>query len=80
MQHTTISGQDRTHHAVSTAVWMVAAVWTLAGIVGVMALGGGLTRVALVVAIVATDWWLVSVIDDHFEGSAAMSWRGPRAE
>jgi hypothetical protein len=56
---------------------MVAAVWTVAGVAAVMALGGGLTRMAVVFAIVATDWWLVSVVEDHLEGNAATWWRGP---
>jgi hypothetical protein len=73
MQHTTIIGRYRIRHAFSAAVWMVAAVWTVAGIVAVVALGGGLTRLAVVLAIVTTDWWLVSVVEDHFERNAAGS-------
>jgi len=34
---------------------------------------------AVVLAIVATDWWLVSVVEDRLEGNGA-TWRGPRAE
>ena len=80
MQQTTISERNgSTHHAVSAALWMVAAVWTLAGIVALGALGGGFTRLAVVLAIVATDWWLVSVVEDRLEGNGA-TWRGPRAE
>jgi hypothetical protein len=73
MQHTTTSASRGAHRAVSAAVWMLAAVWTVAGIVALMALGGGLTRLAVVVAMVTTDWWLVSIVEDHFEGNAVGS-------
>jgi len=79
MQYPTIGRHQGTHHAVSAAVWMVAAVWTVAGVAAVMALGGGLTRLAVVLAIVATDWWLVSVVEDHVDRNG-WTWRGTKAE
>jgi hypothetical protein len=66
MWHTTSSGHHRT---VSFAILIVAAVWIVAGVVTVMALDGGLTRGAALLAIVITEWWLVSLLDDRFEGS-----------
>lgn len=66
MWHTTGSGHDRT---VSFAILIIAAVWIVAGVVTVMALDGGLTRGAALLAIVITEWWLVSLLDDRFEGS-----------
>jgi len=71
--HTTISGHQGTRHAVSAGVWMLAALWMVAGIVAVTALGGGLTRVAVVLAIVITEWWLVSELEERFERNAAGS-------
>jgi hypothetical protein len=70
MWHTTSSGHHRT---VSAAVWIVAALWVIVGIVTVIALDGGLTRVAALLAIVITEWWLVSLLEDRFEGNAAGS-------
>jgi hypothetical protein len=52
---------------------MLAALWMVAGIVAVTALGGGLTRVAVVLAIVITEWWLVSELEDRVERNAAGS-------
>jgi hypothetical protein len=66
MWHTTSSEHDRT---VSFAILIIAAVWIVAGLVTVMALDGGLTRGAALLAIVITEWWLVSMLDDRFEGS-----------
>jgi hypothetical protein len=68
--HTTISGNHGTRYAVSAAGWVIAALWMVAGVAAVMALGGGLTRVAVVVAIVITEWWLVSELEDRVEGRA----------
>ena len=84
MQHTTTSGRDGTHRAVSVAVWILAAFWLVAGIAAVVALDGGLTRLAVVLAIVSTEWWLVSKVEDRFAGSdaktsAQTSWVDPRA-
>jgi hypothetical protein len=70
MWHTTSSGH---HHAVSAAVWIVAAFWGVAGIVTMIAVDGGLTRGVLLLAIVITEWWLVSELEDRFEGHAARS-------
>jgi hypothetical protein len=75
------------HRTASFAILIVAAVWIVAGLVTVMALDGGLTRVAALLAIVITEWWLVSLLEDRFEGSAAgrkaaidhASSAGPRA-
>jgi hypothetical protein len=70
MWHTTSSGHHRT---VSFAVSAFAAIWIAAGIFTVIALDGGLTRVAALLAIVITEWWLVSQLEDRFEGNAAGS-------
>jgi hypothetical protein len=43
------------------------------GVAAVMALGGGLTRVAVILGIVITEWWLASELEDRFERSAAGS-------
>jgi hypothetical protein len=67
MWHTTSSGHHRT---LSAAVWIVAALWGVAGVITMTALDGGLTRGALLLAIVITEWWLVSQLEDHFEGHA----------
>ena len=69
--HTTISGHHGTRHAVFVAVWIIAALWMVAGIVALIAVGGGLTRVAVVLAIVITEWWLVSELEDRFERNVA---------
>ena len=69
--HTTISGHHGTRHAASAAVWIIAALWMVAGIVALIAVGGGLTRVAVVLAIVITEWWLVSELEDRFERNVA---------
>ena len=65
MWHATSSGYHRTF---SAAVWIVAAFWGVAGIVTMIAVDGGLTRGALLLAIVITEWWLVSQLEDRFEG------------
>lgn len=70
MWHTTSSGHYRT---VSAVVWVVGALWIVAGIATAIALGGGLPRLAVVLAIVITEWWLVSQLEDRFEGDAAGS-------
>jgi hypothetical protein len=67
MRHITISGHHVGHHTVAAAVWIVAAFWMVAGIVAVMALGGGLTRLAVVLAIVTTEWWLFSEVEHRVE-------------
>ncbi len=71
MQDTTISGSGGNHHTVSAAFWIVAAFWMVAGILAATALGEGLTRLAVVVAIGITDWWLVSEIEERLERTAA---------
>ena len=70
MWHTTSSGHHRT---VSAAVWIVGASWIVAGVATAIALGGGLTRVAVVLAIVITEWWVVSQLGDRFGGNIAGS-------
>jgi hypothetical protein len=60
------------HRTVSLAIVIVAAVWVVVGVVTVMALDGGLTRGAALLAIVITEWWLISVLEGRFEGSAAV--------
>jgi hypothetical protein len=67
MWHTTSSGH---HRIFSAVVWIGAALWGVAGIVSVIGLGGGLTRGAVLLAIVITEWWLVSELEDRFEGNA----------
>jgi hypothetical protein len=67
MRHTTISGQHNAHHAIAVAVWVVAALWIVAGIVAVIALGGGVMRMAVVLAVVATEWWLIPQVEHRFE-------------
>jgi hypothetical protein len=59
------------HRTVSFAILILAAMWIVVGIVTVMALDGGLTRGAALLAIVITEWWLISVLDDRFEGRLA---------
>ena len=71
MRHTTISGHHGTHHIVPAAVWIVGAFWTVAGIVTVIGVGGGLTRLAVALAIVTTEWWLIPEVEDRLERNAA---------
>jgi hypothetical protein len=66
VRHTIISGRHGT-----VAFWIVAASWIVAGTAAVLALGGGLTRLAVVLAIVATEWWLLSKVEHRFEGKHA---------
>ena len=87
MQHTTISGHRQAHYT-TTALWIVA------GIVAVVALGDAVTVLAIVVAIVATARWLYREVEQRWETSDAQvapvthlspesagrhEWRGPRA-
>jgi len=68
MRHTTTSGHHGTHHhSGAAALWIVAAFWIVAGIVAVIGLGGGLTRMAVALAIVTTEWWLISEVEHRFE-------------
>jgi hypothetical protein len=67
MWQTTISGHHGSHHTVAAAAWIVGAFWIVAGIVAVIALGGGLTRLAVALAIVATEWRLLSEVEHRFE-------------
>jgi hypothetical protein len=73
MRHATISAHHVRHHIVPAAVWIIAAFWIVAGAVAVIALGGGLTRLAVALAIVTTEWWLISEVEDRFERNAAGS-------
>jgi hypothetical protein len=73
MRHTTISGHRGRHHAVAAVFWLLAAFWTVAGIVAVIGLGGGFTRLAVVLAIVTTEWWLISEVEDRFDRNAVRS-------
>ena len=70
MRHITSTGH---HHTLSAAAWIIGALWIVAGIATAMALGGGLTRVAVVLAAVITEWWLVSQLEDRFGGNIAGS-------
>ena len=70
MWHTTSSEHHRT---VSAAAWTVAALWVVAGVATAMAMGGGFTRVAALLAIVIGEWWIVSQLEDRFEGNAGAS-------
>jgi hypothetical protein len=67
MRYNTIKGQHSGHHTVTAAFWIVAACWVVAGIVAVMALGGGLTRLAVALAIVTTEWWILSGVEHRVE-------------
>ena len=67
MRHTTISGHHHTRHTVPVAYWIVIACWIIAGIVAVIALGGGLTRLAVALALVTTDWWVLSEVVHRFD-------------
>jgi len=62
MRYTTISVSHGTHHTVA-AFWIVGAFWIVAGIVAAVGLGGGLTRSAVALAIVTTEWWLISEVE-----------------
>jgi hypothetical protein len=53
------------------AVGIVGAFWIIAGVVGVIGVGGGLTRLALALAIVATEWWLIPQVDHRLERNDA---------
>jgi hypothetical protein len=71
MRHITIGGHHVAHHTVAAAVWIVAAFWIAAGIVATIALGGGLTRLAVVLAVVATEWWIFSQVEHRVESNDA---------
>jgi hypothetical protein len=71
MRYITISGHDARHHMVPAAFWIVAAFWVVAGIVAVTALGGGLTRLAVALAIVTTEWWILSGVEHRVERNHA---------
>ena len=68
-----INGDRGTHHAVAAAYWVMAAFWIVAGIAAVIALGGGLTRLAVALAVAITEWWLISGVEDRFERNLARS-------
>jgi hypothetical protein len=84
MRRSTTTEHDR---GFSFAIAVIAAVWMAAGIAMVIAVDGGLTRVAALLAIVITEWWLVSLLEDRFVGNAVgrkaaidhVSSAGPRA-
>ena len=65
MRHTTISGHHVAHQTVA-AFPIVGAFWIVAGIVAAVGLGGGLTRLAVALAIVTTEWWLWSEVEHRF--------------
>jgi hypothetical protein len=67
MWHITISGHHVGRHEVGGTVWMVAAFWVVAGIVALIGLGGGLTRLAVALAIVTTEWWVLSEVEHRVE-------------
>jgi hypothetical protein len=71
MRYITITGQHAGHRTVGSAFWIVAACWVVAGIVAVMALGGGLTRLAVALAIVTTEWWILSGVEHRVERNHA---------
>jgi hypothetical protein len=73
MRHTTIRGHHGAHHEVAAALWILAPLWALAGIVAVIGVGGGLTRLAVAIPIVATEWWILSKVDHRLERNAAGS-------
>jgi hypothetical protein len=66
MRYITIRGHHTGHHTVAAAFWIVAAFWVV-GIIAVMALGGGLTRLAVALAIVTTEWWILSGVEHRVE-------------
>jgi uncharacterized membrane protein len=68
-----INGDRGTHHAVAAAYWVMATFWIVAGIAAVIALGGGLTRLAVALAVAITEWWLISGVEDRFERNLARS-------
>jgi len=68
-----INGDRGTHHAVAAAYWVMAAFWIVAGIAAVIALGGGLTRLAVALAVAITEWRLISGVEDRFERNLARS-------
>ena len=70
MWDTTSGGHRRT---LAAAVWVGTALWGVVGIVTMIAVDGGLTRGALLLAIVITEWFVVSQLEDRFEGHAARS-------
>jgi hypothetical protein len=67
MWHSTISGHHVGRHEVAGTFWIVAAFWVVAGIVASIGLGGGLTRLAIALAIVTTEWWILSEAQHRFE-------------
>src|SRR5271166_1387707 len=67
MRYITIRGHHTGHHTVAAAFWIVAAFWVVSGIVAVMALGGGLTRLAVALAIVTTEWSILSGVEHRVE-------------
>jgi Flp pilus assembly protein TadB len=71
MRYITISGHHAGHHTVAAAFWIVAAFWMVAGIVAVTALGGGLTRLAVALAIVITEWWILTGVERRVERNHA---------
>ena len=73
MWHTRINGVRGTHHAVAAAYWVMAAFWIVAGIAAVIALGGGLTRLAVALAVAITERRLISGVEDRFERNLARS-------
>jgi hypothetical protein len=80
MRHITINAHHVAHHTVAGAFWIVAAFWVVAGIVAGIGVGGGLTRLAVVLAIVTTEWSILSEAEHRLEkrrgdSSRDSSWR-----
>jgi hypothetical protein len=63
----TISGHHVAHHTVTGPIWIVGALWVVAGIVTVIGLGAGLTRLAAALAIVSTEWWILTKAEHRLE-------------
>jgi hypothetical protein len=71
MRHTTISRLHVGLQKVGGTFWIVAAFWMVAGIVAVIPLAGGLTRLAVALAIVTTEWWILSEVEHRVDRNDA---------
>jgi hypothetical protein len=77
MRHITISGHHVGRHEVAGTFWIVAAFWVVAGIVALIGPGGGLTRLAAALAIVTTEWWILSEAEHRLEKRRGDYYRDP---